>query len=170
MLAALLPVIAKDVLFQTQVEVFTPPGNYRVDFRLELAGVCVIECDGREFHTYARDRQRDLHLLKFGGITDIIHFKGTDVHFFPEKCAQYALSLIPYLSGRMLLSDEEKAIRVVSLKSADIQPIYRTLSENGHPIQYVPAGWKEAASSYRVCDAGDCFSLLAQDLEGGLPL
>jgi hypothetical protein len=61
-------------------------GRYRVDFALVLrAGprrqVFALECDGKEFHNAAADRDRDFYLQSYGVITH--RFSGSDLNRRP---------------------------------------------------------------------------------------
>jgi hypothetical protein len=87
------PHLAEGVRILPQREVSTAIGLFRLDFLLLVDDYRVgVECDGSEFHLYAKDRNRDMALLLSGEVDTIYRLRGTDLYQFPEDCL-WALSI-----------------------------------------------------------------------------
>lgn len=75
------------VSFDSQLEVTTGHGGFRIDFVLSQPNQRVaVECDGQDFHEPFRDEFRDAILLGEGHFDTIYHFRGCDIFYFPEDC------------------------------------------------------------------------------------
>lgn len=122
---ALAPLLASGVEVKTQVPVL----NYRVDFLIRGPRRVVIECDGREFHDFNRDRIRDIAMLDSGLIDDVLRFRGCDIVFAGDECAARAVSYFPFLAKRDAnpLTEEEKMLCGMCMRNGNIKPIWRTL-------------------------------------------
>lgn len=71
-----------DVVVRSQQEFQTPAGMFRVDFvisRLTGARKIGIECDGKDFHSAARDSKRDLAIVSTGALNRIYRISGRDI-------------------------------------------------------------------------------------------
>ena len=75
------------VSFESQVEVNTEHGLFRIDFVLSVRNQRVaVECDGRDFHNGFRDEFRDAILLGEGHFETIYHFRGCDLTYHDKDC------------------------------------------------------------------------------------
>jgi very-short-patch-repair endonuclease len=88
---AVRPKLHVEATWQRQVEVETPGGNYRLDFVASMgARVVGLECDGREFHNWFDDKDRDLNILRAGCVNAIMRFPGANIHHaHPEELTAY---------------------------------------------------------------------------------
>jgi hypothetical protein len=70
-----------DVRVDTQVDVATRLGRFRLDFVVTAADGWRIgvECDGAAFHDAFRDAYRDAAILGAGGVDSIVRFRGVDL-------------------------------------------------------------------------------------------
>lgn len=75
------------VSFESQVEVNTEHGQFRIDFMLTRASEKIaVECDGPDFHDFFRDEFRDAILLGEGHVPIIYHFRGKDIFHRTADC------------------------------------------------------------------------------------
>ncbi len=94
---------------ESQRQVETSAGNFRLDFALEISGKKVaIECDGHEFHERTkeqatRDKARDRALTAEGW--RILRFTGSEIWKAPELCA----AEVARMAEKLLDADEEEA-------------------------------------------------------------
>lgn len=73
--------LKENVVFDKQVSVQTPKGNFRLDFKLSFEDCAIgLECDGKEFHDECRDEWRDSLIIGEGLVDDIIRIPGRDIH------------------------------------------------------------------------------------------
>lgn len=87
-----------DVIIIPQMRV----ARYRLDFaisfpRAPLAAVVAVECDGRDFHDAAADRERDIQLGHLGIVTK--RFSGSEIRQDARACAGKVTALIADWSG-----------------------------------------------------------------------
>ena len=71
-----------EVAVRSQEEFRTPVGLFRVDFVIShLTGrrKIGIECDGKDFHSAARDSKRDLAIVSTGALNRIYRISGRDI-------------------------------------------------------------------------------------------
>lgn len=116
------------ISWQTQRPISTREQNHRVDFYTEAAGrKLVIECDGREFHEFWRDRARDVRMLVLGGVTDIIRFRGSDLKYAPDDCVTALRKLAPYLfrPDADPPTLESTIVGSMGVSGLDVKPILR---------------------------------------------
>lgn len=74
--------------------------GYRADFMVEVRGLkTIIECDGKEFHNYPDDVQRDLKILDSGEVNRIIRFRGCDIVFQMDECLRVLRDWMPEAFG-----------------------------------------------------------------------
>lgn len=72
------------VALKRQHEVHTDAATFRLDFLLthRTTGRPIgIECDGRDFHSVARDRKRDEAIIRSGTVAEIYRIRGKDCHY-----------------------------------------------------------------------------------------
>lgn len=72
------------VAFTDQFEIKTDAGTYRLDFLLRhrtTGRQIAIECDGKDFHTVARDSMRDAAIMRTGLVAAIYRIKGKDCYY-----------------------------------------------------------------------------------------
>jgi hypothetical protein len=84
----------QEVSMDTQVEIITICGNYRLDFVVTGTNgkKTAIECDGKEFHNESRDEWRDAMILGSSDIDEIYRIKGKEITYRIEDVF-YALSV-----------------------------------------------------------------------------
>ncbi len=78
---------------KTQYEFSTSSGLYRVDFLLThrtTGRAIVVECDGKKFHSVAKDSHRDEAIIRTGRVAVIYRVAGKDLHY----CSLDVLQLI----------------------------------------------------------------------------
>lgn len=85
---------SEDISFETQFEVETIYGKFRLDFvTIDREGVVIgFECDGKEFHGPSRDEWRDAMILGTNKIAKIYRIRGCDINFRAEDIF-YVLSV-----------------------------------------------------------------------------
>lgn len=109
--------------FDTQVELNTRHGRFRMDFLLADAHEKVaVECDGHDFHEPFRDEFRDAILLSEGNLDTVYHFRGCDITYYPIDCIWLMAFLNPRLfseRGRLNLNQLHKLEIVDSLTSSE---------------------------------------------------
>lgn len=87
MLEAMGDVFHDDVAMTLQRTVVTPERRFRVDFWIEYRNVVrVVECDGRDFHEFNPDRDRDLLILGHSPVRTIFRFRGCDITHWCHSC------------------------------------------------------------------------------------
>lgn len=115
--------LCSSVAFDTQVELDTRHGQFRMDFVLTDADQKVaVECDGHEFHDPFRDEFRDAILLGEDHLETIYHFRGCDLTYHAEDCLWLMSILNPNLfseRGRLNLSQLHKLEIVDSLTDGE---------------------------------------------------
>jgi very-short-patch-repair endonuclease len=77
-------VAAEDVQLRRQQDCKTPLGWFRLDFVLssvEGGTVIAIECDGRNFHSEAKDSERDAAIVSTGFVEKVYRLRGRDINF-----------------------------------------------------------------------------------------
>lgn len=79
--------------WKTQVRI----GRYRVDFLIDDS--TVIEADGRGFHNFHKDRERDIDLILHHGIKQVIRFTGSALFSRIDRCVQTLKRLDPGVFG-----------------------------------------------------------------------
>ncbi|VVS92201.1 hypothetical protein [Desulfoluna spongiiphila] len=86
--------LSQDVSMETQVEVTTICGNFRLDFVAigPNGNRTAFECDGKEFHDESRDEWRDAMILGSCNIDEIYRISGKDITYRTEEVF-YALSI-----------------------------------------------------------------------------
>ena len=76
-----------DIAFNSQVEITTKHGKFRLDFLLvNKARKIAVECDGEDFHDAHRDELRDAIILGEGHVDTIYRFRGCDLLHSPNEC------------------------------------------------------------------------------------
>lgn len=106
-----------------------PIGDFRVDFLIERSGRrVVIECDGKDYHNYERDRRRDFQILSRSDVDVIYRFKGADIHFGVEHLLFHLSEQEPQIfSGRGIAN-----LRVLTAGRRN----FCGLGEDGFYIEY----------------------------------
>jgi len=96
--------LKEGVIIETQQELSTRLGNFRVDFSLLFDGKnLVIELDGKEHHKGTKDIWRDAFILGENKSDYIIRFKGKDIVHNLGECLYILIKLHPeYFSNRSL--------------------------------------------------------------------
>lgn len=127
----LIPKLLKSVDIASQVPI-TAINDYRADFVAIRDGKgLVIECDGREFHDFNADRNRDINMMLHGGVDAVIRFRGCDVVFDIESCIRRIERIFPL----MIHADSEwrdasgYALCSQSLVDSEDKPIVRCRCE-----------------------------------------
>lgn len=159
----ILPRLHAMVKVETQKKIRFPKGRgIRSDFHFVARKmVCIVECDGREFHDYGDDLRRDVICLALG-VDDIFRFKGTDIYFDAKSCVDEMERILPYLfSDVPPLSAEEKAMTALNWRQLDVQPIHRFRTQNG-PGEIKSPNWKNTAKGRRIWNLG---SFIGANLE-----
>jgi very-short-patch-repair endonuclease len=123
---ALLP----DVEVTCQREIRALGKYHRVDFYIEHAGKrLVIECDGRQFHNFRADKERDGRLLADGGVDMVIRFRGCDILYLPEMCINaidaFAAPLVSNVRGWKSLEEMAQAAFLTMRTEHGAKPIVR---------------------------------------------
>ena len=73
--------LADGVTLQTQHEIATFAGRFRLDFLATCSERLIgLECDGAAFHDYTRDMFRDSIILGCSSIAAIYRIGGADIH------------------------------------------------------------------------------------------
>jgi len=86
------------VTIETQRKVAAHGEKFRLDFHVEYQGTrLAVECDGKDYHEYHRDRRRDLLTIDSGAVTDVFRLRGTDIVYDAEACVTYMRSFFPSL-------------------------------------------------------------------------
>lgn len=108
-----------DLMLDSQVEVKTLAGLFRVDFLLRTDRRIVFECDGREFHEEFRDEFRDALVLGDDQADVIFHIPGAaiyysieDVFYFIAQWEQTIISERGLINLDRLVSDRARALRI----------------------------------------------------------
>jgi hypothetical protein len=86
--------LSQDVTMNTQVEITTICGQFRLDFVVISPNGkrTAFECDGKEFHEESRDEWRDAMILGSNSIDEIYRISGKEITYRIEDVF-YALSL-----------------------------------------------------------------------------
>jgi hypothetical protein len=108
----LLKRLPRGVSIESQVEVRTLCGTFRLDFMVTVQGRRIgLEVDGREFHDEWRDEWRDAMILGDNHADEIFRFRGCDLTYHLDDCM--------YLLSRMqpLLFSERQALVIERLAS-----------------------------------------------------
>jgi hypothetical protein len=86
------------VSLESQVEVNTEHGQFRIDFVMSHRGKGIaVECDGHDFHEGFRDEFRDAILLGEGHFETIYHFRGCDLTHRDKDCLWLISALDAYV-------------------------------------------------------------------------
>lgn len=115
-----------------------PAHRYRPDFTIRAGGLnTVIECDGREFHRFYKDRKRDAILISRGGVDQIIRLKGADIGNRISECMEFIERVAPQLFSVdfQLPSMETLNSLHEMMFSIPINPILRQKHESGKIIE-----------------------------------
>jgi hypothetical protein len=102
-------VAAEIVQVRRQEYCRTAAGAFRLDFVLSLVGGGIklgIECDGRNFHSEAKDSQRDAAIVAARVVDRIYRLRGRDIHFHIHDTLHLLSELEPWLfseRGQILL-------------------------------------------------------------------
>jgi very-short-patch-repair endonuclease len=94
-----------------------PSGPYRLDFAVSgarLPGTIAFECDGREFHDYFEDEERDREILERGKVLAIYRMRGTDIAYRINDL----LSLIAWWDPALFPHRAHQTVRL--LRSRDV--------------------------------------------------
>ena len=92
-------------------------GEYRLDFAASgesIRGIIAFECDGREFHDYSLDEERDREILERGEVRAIYRLRGTDI----SSRIHDVLALIAYWDPMLFTPRSHGTIR--ALRSRDV--------------------------------------------------
>jgi hypothetical protein len=105
----------EDVSLSLQRVVVTPERRFRVDFWIEHRNtVRVVECDGRDFHEFNPDRERDLLILGHSPVRTIFRFRGCDVKHSVHSCIAVMHAYAPDLfDASAVIPGAEGGIRIL---------------------------------------------------------
>ena len=93
--------LRNDICFESQVEIITKHGKFRVDFVLSTNDYKVaVECDGKDFHDAHRDEIRDAIILGEGHLGIIYHFRGCDLTWATTECVWLMSVIDPIIFSR----------------------------------------------------------------------
>lgn len=86
-LTAVLPELDGGAKWTCQREILAGGDRFRVDFWCAAGGRrIVVECDGRDYHDFLRDRARDTAILLADRADEVFRFRGCDVNGRLEAC------------------------------------------------------------------------------------
>lgn len=90
----ILKFLRRDAKLESQVEVMTMCGVFRLDFVVTYSSDFRIafECDGKEFHNNARDEFRDAIIIGDGLVDSIYRLRGSDLTYHVEDLI-YVISI-----------------------------------------------------------------------------
>ena len=99
--------LGKGIKCEGQVKYTAKNNNYRVDFVLsDGVNNIGVECDGKDFHDFMDDEERDYDLISDNCLQCIYRFRGTDLVNYLEICIFQMSKDHPYLfsdRGRKIL-------------------------------------------------------------------
>lgn len=74
-----------------QYKIETSKGVFRCDFALEISPyeTILLECDGKKFHDFTKDRFRDAFILLESNIREIIRLSGKNINYYLEACLYF---------------------------------------------------------------------------------
>jgi hypothetical protein len=123
----LIPMLGEHVEFETQREV-CPGRTRRVDFYLRTeTRVIAVECDGRDYHEWEKDRVRDDEILNKSEVMTIIRFRGCDIFCADQECANFVASVCPdfFITGASPLDVDGLSLLGKLMNRIKIKPIIR---------------------------------------------
>lgn len=88
------------VVLRRQYDVKTDAGTFRLDFLLthRTTGRPIgIECDGRDYHSAARDRMRDEAIIRSGALAEIYRVRGKDCNYCGRDVLQLLAQCEPWI-------------------------------------------------------------------------
>lgn len=104
----------------------------RVDFLFCTNGKrwTVVECDGKDFHNYEKDRLRDARLIFGNGIDEVVRFRGRDIVYGIDECIQFLGSSCPFLFIEDAPEIDVNSLYLwdITLNKRSFSPIYRRRS------------------------------------------
>ncbi len=182
--------LAQSVALTTEEPIVINRVRYRADVMLNVCGhLTVIECDGKDFHKYKPDLERDVLMLDLGGVDEIARFRGCDVMYEPDGLVRFLQRFCPHLfdvdAEPLMLHDQ--VVASLSLQSAAAKPIYRRRARTeeaanisdelkGLPtyrrlgrlpdydwviVQMQDTNWNRAFTGHRVSPFSDCIAAAA---------
>jgi hypothetical protein len=88
--------IADDASISQQIPIEYRTSQFRIDFLITCGALRIaIECDGRQYHSAARDLFRDAYILGTTEIASIYRISGTDIWRWPETALHLISEDIP---------------------------------------------------------------------------
>ncbi len=156
---ALEPQILPRLHIYTQMPVL----NYRADMLVATsAGVIVIECDGREFHDFWRDRRRDEDMINSGCVWQVIRFKGSDICFGADACIAEMRKVLPEMFYEDIdeLRQATRAAAIRSWNHMRLQPILRGQYGSQEKSDY----WTNRGKLDRVWSMGTILEMMASEI------
>jgi hypothetical protein len=125
-------VAADDIEVRRQQYCTTAAGAFKLDFVLSRVRGQIkigIECDGRDFHSEARDSKRDAAIIAARAVDKIYRLRGRDIHFHIHDALHLLSQREPWLfseRGQILLDQ-------LSEREAKREDIWGVMQPPGFP-------------------------------------